>query len=894
MGEQVLIVGPNDLFGRVPKGELGNIPPGYRVANDEDRARFEKIEKYGGTGHSVLAAVSGLASGATAGVTDLAALGFGKLVGAEDEISEALNAYRDFSPVLHTGGEIIGTVIGAGKALKAVKLGAKASLALRAGTAPMRGLMAAGDMAAAAASKLPMAEKLAIPMIARGVAEGALFGGSHAITENALGRNPDLVGELLSSSLHGAIAGGGLAAGLALTAKGLGLAASKAGGLVRKHIAEVDEVAIGNLGERVTGVRPTGVTKKAAEMLAEGWATIRGVPSGGLKKLVTSPAARHEAANYERISQEGISTLHAEVEKVRKIREAFSDEMIGPLKAKQIDLKIKRGNEAEVYWRTAAELRQLRQELVAASRDAGRFDKRGKLNDLAKQVRATLEDLGLEIKEGQGLLSVLDAVRKPLDNTKVFMALDVLNRDIGKLATEMGRGRARPPSRLAATMDLLTNWYGRTSRFQGNEAVFGEASVLHKTVNIPWHTSIDSDKYHQINKHFMTSSETDWGKKLWRFDKQKIESAMNGLTNPEQSESIVGLNEYLRTTKDFVETVAKSAELSPAHKKLVAELGEAVAASQKAVGDVSSAAMNKNHLKMLTGGATSGITAGLIGGSMMLGAPYGLAGLLATPLVNPHLAISQLAAVESLASGIQRRLSGKVGPWMRKKAEGIVRAGTVAELHSDDPVEQYNARAADLRQLALDKPRLEASIRNTLDDVAIKAPRVTEAAVRSAVGKVDYLSKKLPVQETAGPWASQPYVSQTEAEDFNDLALAVASPETLMDDLHRGTLSKKKVDGVRETSPTIFADFAQAAVQEQLDLWAAGKEIPFEDKMQLSILLGVQTDPMQDPRMVARIQASYASPQAQPRATPVDGRVSKKAVQMQTASSRMASDEQEA
>lgn len=63
---------------------------------------------------------------------------------------------------------------------------------------------------------------------------------------------------------------------------------------------------------------------------------------------------------------------------------------------------------------------------------------------------------------------------------------------------------------------------------------------------------------------------------------------------------------------------------------------------------------------------------------------------------------------------------------------------------------------------------------------------------------------------------------------------------------------------LQQVTPKMFADLQQRCLQHVVDREAAGKPLPFDARQRLHLILGIITDPSQDPKMVRALQQNLA------------------------------------
>jgi hypothetical protein len=90
----------------------------------------------------------------------------------------------------------------------------------------------------------------------------------------------------------------------------------------------------------------------------------------------------------------------------------------------------------------------------------------------------------------------------------------------------------------------------------------------------------------------------------------------------------------------------------------------------------------------------------------------------------------------------------------------------------------------------------------------------------------------------------------------------------------RGQVTPEAVQTLRVVSPKMFEQLQREVITLVGDRLAAGNPVPFPTRLKLGILLGVETDPALNPKMLAALQESIATapeePGPKPRTTPVN------------------------
>lgn len=253
----------------VNESDLGQVGAGYRLATDDEVARDLERQEYGqGFGNELAAFGEGALSGATVGLSDVAAKYFAP------EYAEGLAKRREYNPLSAGLGEAAGLV---GSALLTGGGTAEAGVALRgarAATMPARGLLGAGELATATTARLLGTEaaqgvlgqaiRQGVAHGAGGLVEGALFGAAKNVTDDYLnGREPEGMAERVWT---GILEGGGLGAAfggpLGMTGSLLGAAGRGIGKLWNR--TDADRVATGALEEAIDATPGMGASAEAS------------------------------------------------------------------------------------------------------------------------------------------------------------------------------------------------------------------------------------------------------------------------------------------------------------------------------------------------------------------------------------------------------------------------------------------------------------------------------------------------------------------------------------------------------------------------------------------------------------------------------------------------------
>lgn len=124
---------------------------------------------------------------------------------------------------------------------------------------------------------------------------------------------------------------------------------------------------------------------------------------------------------------------------------------------------------------------------------------------------------------------------------------------------------------------------------------------------------------------------------------------------------------------------------------------------------------------------------------------------------------------------------------------------------------------------------------------------------RAAARKATYLADKLPFAATGSSLvASKEQYNDADMEKFLRIARALDDPASLTQHAVDGTIRKEMVDAVEEVFPKLLDAGRVAILQEITD-----KDVPYDARLGLGMLLGIPTDKSIVPDFVARAQDMF-------------------------------------
>jgi hypothetical protein len=177
--------------------------------------------------------------------------------------------------------------------------------------------------------------------------------------------------------------------------------------------------------------------------------------------------------------------------------------------------------------------------------------------------------------------------------------------------------------------------------------------------------------------------------------------------------------------------------------------------------------------------------------------------------------------------------------------------------------EAFKNVSENLTKLATDTLHFEERIAKTVGPISYAAPETALAVTETMQKAIQYLVKKMPKSmntvDVAG--LSREYQPSTqELSKFERILRTVENPTSVLDDLQNGTLTREQVDAIREVYPNLYSRI-RTQVLEQVK--KDGDKLTYSKRIQLGMLLDIQTDPSLRPSSILALQHTYAQEQEQ-------------------------------
>jgi hypothetical protein len=853
---EVFVVAPDGGTYAMPMAEAADAirSLGARLETPEER-RTREVEARQ-EGKWFLAGVEGALRGATFGLSDVA----GALGGQAEGMAERREAFPTVSTVSEIGGGLLGLGKGAGAAKTTIGKGVAAV------SAPARAVTRAGVVVEKSAQKLlaPLAERgIAGKMAARGLSvgagagvEGAMVGAQQWLTESVLGEAEPTAEALLDHIGVGAMFGGLLGGGLGGLGEGAAAGLTRAGKALRGALPEGKALEDGLTDLWAKGAHAaTGVDEDAARAVIKGRDAI--------------PAA--EAAP-ERIGRE----LAEKLDEFSELSDDITVNHRGPKTQKgvpaveaEVSLDVLQEALLGVDPAAPGTLRQI-EAMVAGAKNKGRgaFAGQGQIDQLAD----ALEEVTGKISSGK------------LSKAQIIDAVDGLKRKTGALRKQYTRASQKTPD-VISSMELFDEVYRLEKDLLEDPAVTGKTFAALQT-DVNKHFAKDLELSHaqaasgMVKAHgergFLDPEAALRGEVVWRYDPAAMETFARNLgENPNAATLPLEIVEGRATRRlETMEAISRHYDLGPQGMQKLERARTLVKEIRGSLEEAKAAGVLRRQVDDATRATRgTGINVGsgaIVGG--MFGGPIGaLAGAVVGAAFDPVRAAQQLSTVQRLLGAQRLDVVRKVGSYVRGATAGVKKAARhapqavtrqkAAETRKAR-VQAYRRQLSGMSRALSDPEAAQRELMNAVSGIDYAAPRAAQAMQAKAVRVAGYLHDRMakPMRPPA-PFAKSDgwEPSDTEIARAESLARVAMRPSALLDDLKDGTITGEQVDAVRELHPHVY----QQIVDELTDrLSSLSDDLPYDERVRLTVLFGVPIEPSASPEALATWQETHAATRA--------------------------------
>lgn len=809
------------VYARNPEGSLVTVAaedaalPGYQVLSQPELQQGllkREAETVGGLAKT---AGEGLVRGATMGL-------LGPEQFYDSEGRARAKARVEANPNLAAGSELAG-MAGATLAASALSGGTAAggagarlaALAGRGALTPFRAAATLGQAAEGGAAALGAGQGIlgtAARLGARGLAEGALMGAGHEVSQAALEDVPLTAERLLAGAWDGAKMGGAFGAGLGVLGAGVG----KAGRAIVGRMAESGDdltKATGSWAERTMArqhldgakiwnkatnggadmQRPARIGRKLldADMPSETTAALRrseelaGEAVGRLKQVAQVADEAGVVAQPERI----LATIDDQITKLKET--PFGDFQTI---AKRIENEI-----APFRSKVTGDLAALNKEGLINSRYL-RTGMRDESRAYARSAYAGVPDA-----KAVALGKVPSAHGKPIEPVRVELY----------------------PGEAPALGD------GRHRMFAAQEA--GADSIMAKIVKYDDAGNVLSETVQPVsiggNGGGLKFSE------LWDLRK-KLDDVVyrEGAARGPAKEALEEMRDAFR--KELDDTIDGAAETSGAPPELLAMW-------KKATEDYSDFALVKQSLKDLSNrrsknrsispsdygtGSAAGMLMGILSGNPVTGLATSAVTSAAHKLIRERGA-GVLAKIADRTGGVAGRMemAGKVAALV----EAPKRLATPTAVNVSQAFDTYSKA---LSQAQAEPAKFAERLTTATADLGLRAPELAQQVQQVMLADMAYLNDLHPQpatrkNNTITPMAKLPeFYAFNQKKAFVDAAVAIDNPLSIFEDIARGELPLDGIKALKARRPLLFGEMRTVVIKYTAQ---RTEELPFNRRMLL-------------------------------------------------------------
>lgn len=231
--------------------------------------------------------------------------------------------------------------------------------------------------------------------------------------------------------------------------------------------------------------------------------------------------------------------------------------------------------------------------------------------------------------------------------------------------------------------------------------------------------------------------------------------------------------------------------------------------------------------------------------------------------------VSTMMRAQRGATSIASQTDAAVGRYLKRLQGGAARlkkaprsAARVARITS---LEAFETRAEAVQRFQREPAEAVERLGSHTATLATAAPETTAAVHQTAIRGAQFLDARLPPQARprSGVMAHMlppQVVPDTERMKWMRYAEAVEDPSSVLEDLEAGTLTPEGVEALREVYPAMYRELTRQVMEQIADL---DEPPPYEERVEMSLLLGMPLDPSMEPAFVTAMQATYIQQEPQ-------------------------------
>lgn len=762
------------------------------------------------------------------------------------------------------------SVLGAAKVLDATA---------RVAAAPMNAVGAAGR-AVAATPGLARAGKI-VQNAARFATEAELYNIGHNISEQALGDEDYSTEHVLAHSGQALAIGGGLGVAGTIAHSAATKAMNKATALrnfiseqLPKTVEQAD-AAYASLSSKVSGVSVDDVSQIVQKPgTAEGMAT---------RERLTRPISKAETDAVGNATMIDMTDLKSAVDK------AVKDVAYGEIVPAQIS--------THIAGRPIDPIRQAAQDaMVGPLEAAGRMAVHtGEFKEtFAKQFKTAVE----KATAGAAAPTADDVFKSMIDFRREVRNIQ------GAAKTYMARSGSPTAQAIMNEMSLVAD--GITGHLR-NPAIYGDAASGYAKIDGMYHTYKTMwDAKSPVMKMFTTNGE---------FNSKKFASYVRNVGTFEGSTATTKLHEAIDAAEQLAKTIGEEADKMGVafDKEGINKLSKNIKGTHK---QYEGRVAEDDLRQRASASASQGNTLLQYAAGHMVGGIPGAAAVYAyNMLKDPVAAGRTLLSLERLILNSEGRVkdsitsmlgaatkAGKSAAKFAKEAGKTTMAATErvaapvsvgamrAFVKANDTDKEYkpikgerstSTRLRDFRaisslleSIAIDPgrayDRYEAAFKSFQD----AAPQMTQTMVDKQLEAAMYLHSKMPKNPSQGQTLNEAiddwHPSDQDIATFERYVKAAQDPLSVLDDMKAGTLTREGVETLKVLYPRLYGSIQTQTIEHLATLQV---KLPYYQRINLSVLLGLPVDQSMTPSFVTQMQGYYAGSVQQAAQGSVGGKV---------------------
>jgi hypothetical protein len=316
------------------------------------------------------------------------------------------------------------------------------------------------------------------------------------------------------------------------------------------------------------------------------------------------------------------------------------------------------------------------------------------------------------------------------------------------------------------------------------------------------------------------------------------------------------------------ETVSRLDEA--AHKAGAAGVGEKMLALKRDLHLAhKAAAAAEDGVKRIEGNNTFGIRES-IGALVGLGTGHPVAGVGAAiggKLMRERGAAAGAYLLQRAAdTGAIARIVRSVDEQIGRAAKGVLLPPARGAMPRRTPVATQAARVIAMVRAAQRDPEVVADRhRQQTEALSRVAPNVAAQHAAAQSRALGYLADQIPPDPAPDPFRAprQPTLTPMQAARIAQLGRYVERPLAFFEDVERGRVTPEGIEMAKILMPRAFEDLQLRTVEAIRDAAAAGRPIRYEERVRVSLLLGVIGDPSLHPDAIASLQGHLAQSDVQ-------------------------------